>query len=467
MTLRGVRRRARARRTALVAFLAVMGPGIITGFAGNDAGGVATYTTVGAHHGYSLLWLLLLASVSLLVVQEMCARMGTVTGKGLSDLIRERFGVRWTIVAMLALFVANASNVVAEYAGIAASLGLIGVPAIVSVPAAGVLVWALIVFASYHIVERTLFALILVFVAYPISVAILRPDWGEVGRGFVPGLPAEPAALAAALALVGTTVTPYLLFYLQASVVDKGIDRRSFASARLDVIMGATLAGLFAFFIVLVSGTVLFPASVPVDTAEEAARALRPLAGNAAGLLFGMGLLGASLLGAIVMPLSTSYAICEAFGWESGISKNFGEAPVFMGLVTALLVAGGVVVLLFPEELLLRLILASQAVNGMLLPIVLVFIVRLAADRSVMGADANGPLRAALGWGVAGLTGILSIAFIVARALGVVGGPEHWGLSPGAGGSLSSRKGRPFRYERSPPALPTTPPPALTTVARR
>jgi Mn2+/Fe2+ NRAMP family transporter len=402
-----------------VAFLAVMGPGIITGFAGNDAGGVATYTTVGAHHGYSLLWLLLLASVSLLVIQEMCARMGTVTGKGLSDLIRERFGVRWTIVAMLALFVANASNVVAEYAGIAASLGLVGVPAIVSVPAAGVLVWALIVFASYHAVERTLFALILVFVAYPISVAILRPDWAEVAGGFVPSVPGEPAALAAALALVGTTVTPYLLFYLQASVVDKGIDRDSFASARLDVVMGATLAGLFAFFIVLVSGTVLFPAGVAVDTAEEAARALRPLAGNAAGLLFGIGLLGASLLGATVMPLSTSYAICEAFGWESGISKNFGEAPVFMGLVTALLVAGGAVVLLFPEELLLRLILASQAVNGMLLPIVLVFIVRLAADRSVMGADANGPLRAALGWGVAGLTGSLSIAFIVARLIGL------------------------------------------------
>ncbi len=395
-----------------------MGPGIITGFAGNDAGGVTTYTAAGARFGFSLLWLLLIASLSLAVVQEMCARMGAVTGKGLSDLIRERFGVRWTIVAMLALFIANASNVIAEYAGIAASLGLVGVPPIVSVPIAGLVVWALIVFASYHVVERALFALILAFLAYPVSIAILRPDWGEVGQGFVPSIPIEPGALVMALALVGTTVTPYLLFYLQASVVDKGIDRESFGSARLDALMGATLAGVFAFFILVVSGSVLHPAGVAANTAEEAARALQPLAGGSAGLLFGVGLLGASLLGLTVMPLSTSYAICEAFGWESGISKDFRDAPVFMGLVTLLLVAGGALVLFFPHDLLLPLIVVSQAVNGLLLPIVLVFIMRLASDRSVMGADANGPVRAVVGWGVAGLAGSLSVAFIVATVLG-------------------------------------------------
>jgi len=411
-------RRVPRRRAAIAAFLAVMGPGIITGFAGNDAGGVTTYTAAGARFGFSLLWLLLVASLSLAVVQEMCARMGAVTGKGLSDLIRERFGVRWTIVAMLALFIANASNVVAEYAGIAASLGLVGVPAFVSVPIAGLVVWALVVFATYRIVERALFALILAFLAYPVSIVILRPDWAEVGRGFIPSVPTEPSALVMALALVGTTVTPYLLFYLQASVVDKGIDRESFGSARLDALMGATLAGVFAFFILVVSGSVLFPAGVAANTAEEAARALQPLAGDSAGLLFVVGLLGASLLGLTVMPLSTSYAICEAFGWESGISHDFRDAPVFMGLVTLLLVAGGALVLFFPHDLLLPLIVVSQAVNGLLLPIVLVFIMRLASDRTVMGDDANGTIRTALGWGVAGLAGSLSIAFLVATALG-------------------------------------------------
>ena len=412
-------RRVRRRRAAIAAFLAVMGPGIITGFAGNDAGGVTTYTAAGARFGFSLLWLLLVASLSLAVVQEMCARMGAVTGKGLSDLIRERFGVRWTIVAMLALFVANASNVVAEYAGIAASFALVGVPPLVSVPIAGVVVWALIVFASYRVVERALFALILAFLAYPLSIAILRPDWSEVGRGFVPSMPVGPDALVMALALVGTTVTPYMLFYLQASVVDKGIDRESFGAARIDVLMGAALSGIFAFFILVVAGAVLHPAGVPADTAAEAAHALQPLAGPSAGLLFGVGLLGASLLGLTVMPLSTSYAICEAFGWESGISHDFADAPVFMGLVTLLLVAGGALVLFFPQELLLPLIIVSQAVNGLLLPVVLVFIARLASDRSVMGADANGRLRAGLAWGVAGLAGSLSIAFLAASALGI------------------------------------------------
>ena len=414
-----MRRTLRRRRVALAAFFAVMGPGIITGFAGNDAGGVATYTAAGARFGFSLLWLLLIASLSLVVVQEMCARMGAVTGKGLSDLIRERFGVRWTILAMLALFISNASNVVAEYAGIAASLGLVGVPPWVSVPIAGVVVWALIVFASYRLVERALFALILAFVAYPVSIAILRPDWNAVSRGFVPTPPSDPAMLAMALALVGTTLTPYMLFYLQASVVDKGIDRESFGLARLDAVMGATLSGLFAFFIVVVAGAVLFPAGVAAQTAGQAAEALRPLAGDGAGLLFGVGLLAASLLGLTVMPLSTSYAICEAFGWESGISKDFGDAPVFMGLVTFLLAAGGAIVLLVPPDQLFPLIVLSQAVNGLLLPIVLVFIMRLASDPSVMGADANDRVRAILGWGVAGLTGSLSVAYLVASLLGI------------------------------------------------
>jgi NRAMP (natural resistance-associated macrophage protein)-like metal ion transporter len=417
-TLRAVRRRV-PRKAAFLAFLAVMGPGLITGFAGNDAGGVTTYTAVGAHYGYAMLWLLLLSTAGLVVIQEMCARMGVVTGKGLSDLIRERFGVRWTIVAMLALLVANGTNVAAEYAGIAASLGLLGVPSTISVPIAGIAIWVLVVFFSYRIVERALFVVILAFVAYPITAIIVHPDWAAVGKGLVlPTLPVEQAALIAALALVGTTITPYMQFYIQASVVDKGIDAEQYGYARIDVLLGAVLTGVNALFMIVVAGGVLFPAHVLVTSAADAAEALRPLAGAQTGLLFSVGLLGASLLAATVMPLSTSYAICEAFGWESGISKNFREAPVFMGLFTLLLVVGGVVVVLFPQDLLIQLILASQAINGLLLPVVLAFILKLANDRSLMGGSANGRVTTAIGWGVAALASLLSIGYVVVTLLG-------------------------------------------------
>ncbi|TMC69731.1 MAG: divalent metal cation transporter [Chloroflexi bacterium] len=389
-TAAAVRRRARVRRASILAFLAVMGPGIITGFAGNDAGGVTTYTAVGAHYGFQMLWLLLLSTAGLLVVQEMCARMGAVTGKGLSDLIRERFGVRWTIVAMLALLIANGSNIVAEYAGIAASLELFHVERIVSVPIAAVLIWVLVVFFSYRIVERALFVLVLAYLAYPISAFIVGPPWGDVVRDTViPTLPLEQAALVAALALVGTTITPYMQFYIQASVVDKGIDVEQYRFERVDVLLGAILTGLNGFFILIVAGAVLHPAGIHVNAAADAAQALGPLAGQQAQLLFGVGLFGASLLAATVMPLSTSYAICEAFGWESGISKNFREAPVFMGLFTLLVVVGALIVL-SPSVPLIPLILVSQNVNGLLLPIVLVFILKLAGDRRIMGDQVNG-----------------------------------------------------------------------------
>ncbi|OLC20350.1 MAG: Mn transporter [Chloroflexi bacterium 13_1_40CM_68_21] len=396
-----------------------MGPGIITGFAGNDAGGVTTYTAVGAHYGYALLWLLLLSTAGLVVIQEMCARMGAVTGKGLSDLIRERFGVRWTIVAMVALLLANGSNVVAEFAGVAASLELLGVERIVSVPAAAIAIWVLVVFFSYRVVERALFVLLLAFVAYPVSAFIVRPDWDAVLRGIaVPTFSPGQAALIAALALVGTTITPYMQFYIQASIVDKGIDRELYRFARVDVYLGALLTGINGFFIVVVAGAVLFPAHVLVNSASDAAQALGPLAGDQAKLLFGVGLFGASLLAATVMPLSTSYAICEAFGWESGISKDFREAPVFMGLFTLLLVIGAAVVL-SPSVPLIPLILVSQNVNGLLLPIVLVFILRLAGDRGLMGDQANGRVSQIVGVGTALMASALSVGLVAVTLLGM------------------------------------------------
>jgi len=417
-TATAVRRRARIRRSTLLSFLAVMGPGIITGFAGNDAGGVTTYTAVGAHYGFAMLWLLLLSTAGLLVIQEMCARMGAVTGKGLSDLIRERFGVRWTIVAMVALLIANGSNVVAEFAGVAASLELLGVERIVSVPAAAIVIWALVVFFSYRVVERTLFVLVLAFIAYPISALIVKPDWAAVATGIaIPTLPTEQAALIAALALVGTTITPYMMFYIQASIVDKGIGRDLYRFARVDVALGAILTGLNGFFIIVVAGAVLFPHHVNVNSAADAAQALGPLAGGQAKLLFGIGLFGASLLAATVMPLSTSYAICEAFGWEAGISKDFREAPVFMGLFTLLLVIGSLVVL-SPSVPLIPLILVSQNVNGLLLPIVLVFILKLAGDRGLMGDQANSRMSQVIGVGTAVGASALSIALVAVTLLG-------------------------------------------------
>src|SRR5207302_3615780 len=396
-----------------------MGPGIITGFAGNDAGGVTTYTAVGAHYGFEMMWLLLLSTVGLLVIQEMCARMGAVTGKGLSDLIRERFGVRWTIVAMIALLIANGSNVAAEFAGVAASLELLGVERIVSVPAAALVIWALIVFFSYRVVERALFVLVLAFVAHPISAVIVHPDWDSVVRGLaIPTLSTQQAALIAALALVGTTITPYMQFYIQASIVDKGIDREQYRFARVDVYLGAILTGLNGFFIIVAAGAVLFPAHVIVGSASDAAQALGPLAGEQAKLLFGVGLLGASLLAALVMPLSTSYAICEAFGWESGISRNFREAPVFMGLFTFLIAIGALVVL-SPNVPLIPLILVSQNVNGLLLPIVLIFILLLAGDRTVMGDQANGRVSQVVGIGTALMASALSIGLVAVTVFGL------------------------------------------------
>jgi Mn2+/Fe2+ NRAMP family transporter len=402
----------------LTSFLAVVGPGVITGFAGNDAGGVTTYTAVGARYGFALLWLLLFSTAGLLFIQEMCARMGAVTGKGLSDLIRENFGVRWTLVAMAALFVANGSNVVAEFAGIAASLELLGIPRALSVPVSAAAIWAIVIFFSYRVVERTLFVLLLAFVAYPVSAFVVGPEWLAVGRGLV--LPAsggdgafsiETGVVVAALALVGTTITPYMQFYIQSSIVDKGIDLRAYHLARIDVLLGAVLTGLNGFFIIVVAGSVLFPAGVIVESAEEAARALAPLAGPGAQLLFGIGLFGASILAATVMPLSTAYAVTEAFGWESGISKRFHEAPIFMGLFTSLIAAGALLVA-FTDFPLIPLILLSQNVNGLLLPVILVFILRLAGDRRLMGAHANGPAHRVAGIAVVGVASTLSLALV-------------------------------------------------------
>ena len=346
----------------MVAFLAVMGPGLIAGVAGNDAGGIATYSVLGAETGLSLLWLFPLTLVVLAVVQEMVARLGVVTGQGLSDLIRDRFGVRWTALAMGVLLLANAANTIAEFAGAAAALEVFGVPRIVTVPVTAVAIWALVLFASYRTVERVFLSVMVVFLAYVASAFLAGPDWGEVGRALVtPSLPGGTGTLLLMVAVVGTTITPYMLFYLQSAVAEKEIDEEELGLERADAIGGALWTNVIAVFIVVATAQTLFTHGIRVESAEEAALALEPIAGGLATALFAVGLFGASVLAATIMPISTAYVLCEAFGWESGVGKRFADAPVFFGIYSFVLLVGAVAVLI-PGLPLFGLIVASLVV---------------------------------------------------------------------------------------------------------
>ena len=334
----------RVHRSGILLFLGVLGPGLIAGLAGNDAGGITTYSVLGAQTGFSMLWLLPITTLMLVIVLEMAARMGAVTGQGLGDLIRDEFGIRWTLFAMLVLLIANGANIVAEFAGAAAALEIFGVPRFVTVPLVAAGIWALVVFASYRLVERVFLSVAIVFLAYVVSAFVAGPDWGEVGHGLItPSVSFEPNTLLLMVATVGTTVTPYMFFYLQSSVADKGLGPEELSLERADAVLGAIWTNVIAVFIVVVAAVALFPRTI--DSAEQAALALAPVAGDFAKALFAVGLFGASVLAATVMPLTTSYAVCESFGWESGVSRKFSEAPVFMGLYSALIVIGAIVVL--------------------------------------------------------------------------------------------------------------------------
>jgi len=401
----------RVHRSGILAFLGVMGPGLIAGLAGNDAGGIATYSVLGAETGLRILWILPVTTVMLVIVLEMAARMGAVTGQGLGDLIRDEFGIRWTLFAMVVLLIANGANVVAEFAGAAAALEIFGVPRFVTVPIVAAGIWALVVFAGYRVVERVFLSVAVVFLAYVVSAFVAGPNWGEVGRGLVtPSVSFDTSTLLLMVATVGTTVTPYMFFYLQSSVADKGLGPEELSFERADAILGGVWTNVIALFIVVVAATTLFPRGIHIQTAEEAALALAPVAGNFAKALFAFGLFGASVLAATVMPLTTSYAVCESFGWESGVSRKFSEAPVFMGLYTALIVIGAVVVLV-PRLPLFGVILVSQNLNGILLPIVLIFMLRLVNKPRLMGSHVNPRWLNVVAWGLTGLiillTGIL------------------------------------------------------------
>jgi NRAMP (natural resistance-associated macrophage protein)-like metal ion transporter len=406
-------RRTVARRRGLLAYVAILGPGMITANAGNDAGGIATFASVGAEFGYSLLWLLIPIAISLGIVQEMCARMGAVTGKGLADLIREQFGVRWTALIMLSLLVANAGVTVSEFVGIAAATELFHVSRYISVPIAAILVWTLVVQGSYKRVERAFLLMSLVFLGYIVSAFLSRPDWTAVAVGVIrPEFKLEYAFLFTLVAVVGTTISPYMQVYVQSSVVEKGVTPDDYSKTKIDVWVGTVFAIVIVFFIIVSTAATLHKEGIQISTADEAAQALRPLAGRYAEALFGFGLFGASMLAAGVLPLATAYSISEALGFEKGVSRSFREAPIFLGVFT-FLVAVGAAIAIVPNLPLFRVLLVTQVINGLLLPIVLFAVLRLVNNRELMGAHVNGPLYNIAAWLTAILVTILSLTFIL------------------------------------------------------
>jgi Mn2+/Fe2+ NRAMP family transporter len=384
------RSRILARRfPRLVLLLGILGPGLIAANAGNDAGGIATYSAAGARYGYQLLWVLIVILVALIVVQEMCARLGSVTGMGFSDLVRERFGVRMTSFVVLALLIANLGTSFSEFVGVGAAAGLLGVPKLIAVPVAGVVLWTIVVLGSYKVVERVFLAMALVFLAYPIAAILAHPDWGGVGRGLVvPTVPRSFGGVQLMIAIIGTTITPYMQLYLQSSVAEKAVRPEDYVYERLDVIAGSLFANLVALAIIVATAAALYGRGVPIDSASDAARALEPVAGPAAEYLFAVGLLGACLLAAPVLALTSAYSVTEAIGVEKGVSQDFRRAPVFMGVFTGMILVSMGAALL-PGIPFTSTLLVIQIVDALVLPVVLFSLLRLTNDRELMGDRAN------------------------------------------------------------------------------
>jgi len=393
-------------------FLAVMGPGMITGIVDDDPTGIAGYSIAGSRFGYSMLWAIVLCVIALAVIAEIAARLGAITGRGLADLIRERFGVRITTLAMLVLLVANATTTIAEFAGVAGASEIFGVSRYITVPLAAALVLALVVFGTYHRVEKVLLLGSLVFVSYIITGFLARPDWGAVAtHSVVPTFHFTLPYITILIGVIGTTITPWQQFYLQSGVVDKGLGEREYRLVRWDVYAGAIACTLIAFFVIVTTAATLNAHGQPADTVTDVGQALHPLAGDFAANLFAIGLLNASLLAATVLPLSTAYAVCGAFGWERSVNRRLREAPAFFGLFAALVV-GGAAVVLIPGLNLLTLLFLPNVVGGILLPVILVLMLKLVNDRRIMGSWINSRRQNAIAW----TTTIVLIALAVVYA---------------------------------------------------
>lgn len=407
------------RPSKLWLMLAAMGPGIITAMAGNDAGGISTYSTAGASFGFATLWVIPIMCVLLIVVETTAGRMGAVTGKGFAALIRERFGIRLTALAMLALLIGNVCTTFSEFAGIASGMEMFGVSKYISVPVAAITVWLLVVGGSYKRVQNVFLALSLVFVTYVIAAFLAEPNWAEAAHStVVPQVIGQTSFVSLVIAMIGTTIAPWMMFFTQSNVVEKGLTTKDLFSQRVDAVSGTIAACLVAWFIIVTTGAVLFPQGIVIDSAADAAAALAPFAGEYAEALFAIGLVAASFLAACVLPLTTAFVICEAFGWEAGVSLEWKEAPMFKSIFTFVIVFSALVVLI-PDVNLLGVMLTAQFINGVILPVLLSFMAIIAADKRIMGSYRSGRVSKVLLWALVGIVAILTAALLVMQVLGL------------------------------------------------
>jgi NRAMP (natural resistance-associated macrophage protein)-like metal ion transporter len=405
-------------RIRLALFAMVAGPGIITANVDNDAGGIATYSVAGAKFGYRLLWVLPPTCVLLVLIQEMCSRMGVVTGKGLSGLIRESFGLKVSFYLMVALIVTNFGNGLADFAGVVGAARIFGIPSYFAAPLSAFVLWHTVVKGTYRSVEKWFFLACGFYITYIISGFLAKPAWSDALRGSaLPSLQTDSATLYMIVGIVGTTIAPWMQFYQQASAVEKGIPLKHYRYARLDTIFGAIIVTVVCYFIVLACAATLHKAGTQVQTAADAAKALFPIAGTYCGTLFAIGLLAASHFGATILPISTATSVCEAMGWERGVDKRFHQAPQYYLIYTLFIVAGAGLAATLPEKLLIPVMLLSQVLNGMLLPVVVFFMLRITNDKGIMGDYTNGPLFNVIAWTGAGLLAVMSIVLAVLTAI--------------------------------------------------
>lgn len=392
-------------------YVMAIGPGVLAASAGNDAGGIATYASAGALYGYSLLWVMVLITIAVAVVQEMSARLGAVTGKGFADLVRENFPIRVTTFILMTLLLANVGIIISEFVGIAAAAELFGISKYVAVPIAAFIMWFVITRGSYARAEQFLLMLSAVFLAYIVSALFVHPTPSDILQGLRPTLHGDSAYFKIIVALVGTTISPYMQLYVQSSVVEKGVNISEYHYTRFDVFVGTVLAGIVATCIIIATAATLHPQGIVIETAADAAIALRPIAGEYATVLFGVGLLGASLLAAGILPLSTTYMLSESLGFERGVSRSWQEAPVFMGVFTVLIVCGALVALI-PGLPLIDVLVGVYVLNGILLPVELVAIVLLINNRELMGEHTNTRLHSVLVWIIVVLVSMLSLLYL-------------------------------------------------------
>jgi len=407
------RNRIKPYRLRLLLLLSIVGPGIITANVDNDAGGITTYSVAGAKYGYALLWVMPLVTLALVIIQEMSARLGVVTGKGLADLIRESMGVRITTLILSLLVFVNLANTVSEFAGIAASLEIFSISKYVSVPLAALVVWLLILRSNYKLIERVFLVASAIYLAYVASGILARPVWGEVMQALAtPKFQLNADYVTIFVTIIGTTIAPWMQFYQQSSIVDKGLNAQDYGYERIDVIVGSLFAVFVAGFIMIACAATLFKSGISIETAQDAAVALGPLAGKYASILFALGLLNASLFSAAILPLSTAYSVCEAFGWEASLSRNLKEAPIFFGIYTAFIVLGAAIILL-PIKSLVQAMLVSQTLNGLLLPVILIAMLYLINDARLMGRFTNKAGFNILAWTTALILIILGLILLV------------------------------------------------------